>query len=113
MVGLKVKISMKKPKVEVIYPDKFDIGNIVEFRITFSKVKKQVLKGEISGEIGRYYLYFSVVANDEVFNLLNLDVFEFCRDILYMKNVAGIWPEVRSLEQLKHMIKALEYFNEM
>lgn len=32
---------MKEPKIEVIYPDKFDIENFVEFRITFSKVKNK------------------------------------------------------------------------
>lgn len=30
-----------------------------------------------------------------------------------MKDVTGIWPEVRNLEQLKHMLKVLEHFNEM
>lgn len=103
---------MRKAKIQIIYPEIFDVDQEVEFKVSVYKKKFRIFNGVIKTGYKCYYINFSEHYNDVIFRYLNIDKELFCCEFLNMENIRGDWPEVSSLAELRHMLETLEHLNE-
>lgn len=59
---------------------------------------------------GKYYL-FCRPSNDIIFYLLHIDKNDFMRKFFGIE-CHGMWPEVDTLDKLKHQLEYLKYYEE-
>lgn len=104
---------MRKPKIKIIYPEDFDLNQNIDFIITKSKAVIYKYRGTIRRDFDGYYINLRAEDNRKVFSKLNIDPLTFYRQILGVMDIWGSWPYVKTLDQLKLIIKGLEHYNEM
>lgn len=104
---------MRKPKIKIIYPKDFDIGQSIDFIITKSKGLIYKYRGDIRKDFDGYYINLRGEDNRMVFSKLNINPSTFYRQILDVYDIWGSWPYTKTLDQLKLIVKGLEHYNEM
>lgn len=105
--------NLEKPKIEIIYPKKFEPGQRIKFIITESKNLVYQYDGMIHKTCNGYYISLGEDDNDAIFTCLNIERSTFYQKILGVNYILGSWPFTEDLNQLKLIVKGLEHYNEM
>lgn len=91
---------------KIYYPAIFNVGSQVGFDLSDGSHYAGIIT-----QLGSYYISVKP-SNSVIFNKLNIE-----EPLSYVKNIVGYtvygaWPEVKSLEDLKKVLRALERYPE-